>query len=58
MSTARRPLGTGPNIEVPERDERAKTAFERAAAGDWVEVPEPIEPRPTSGRRPLGPRGA
>ncbi|MGW3377397.1 hypothetical protein [Streptomyces hydrogenans] len=39
MSTTRRPLGTGPDVEIPERDERAKTAFERAAAGDWIEVP-------------------
>ena len=58
MSTTRRALGTGPDIEIPERDERGRTAFERAADGDWVEVPERVEPRFSSGRRPLGPRGS
>ncbi|MFI8258909.1 hypothetical protein [Streptomyces filamentosus] len=58
MSTMRRPLGTGPDVEIPERDARARSAFERAVEGDWVEVPEPPAARPTGGRRPLGPRGS
>ncbi|MFC8278162.1 hypothetical protein ACFUJR_37700 [Streptomyces sp. NPDC057271] len=57
MSTMRRPLGTGPAIEIPVRDARARSAIERAIEGEWVEVPETTE-RPTpGGRRPLGPRG-
>ncbi|MGW5001152.1 hypothetical protein ACWEP8_26150 [Streptomyces hydrogenans] len=50
-------LGTGPEVQIPERDDRTKTAFERAADGDWFEATERPEPQPVSGRRPLGPRG-
>ncbi|MET9957316.1 hypothetical protein ABZ135_37970 [Streptomyces sp. NPDC006339] len=57
MSTARRRLGTGPAITIPERDERTLSAAERAVEGDWVEVPERLERPAVVGRRPLGPRG-
>ncbi|MFI2740988.1 hypothetical protein [Streptomyces sp. NPDC018711] len=57
MSTARRPLGAGPDVQIRERDKRRLTAIERALDGDWVEVPERIERPVIVGRRPLGPRG-
>ena len=58
MSTMRRPLGAGPAVQIPERDERGLSAFERAVGGDWVEVPAPATRRPVGTRRPLGPRGS
>lgn len=58
MSTTRRPLGAGPDVQIPERDDRARSAFERAVGGDWVEVPAPVERRQVGPRRPLGPRGS
>ncbi|MFD9909504.1 hypothetical protein [Streptomyces sp. NPDC059063] len=61
MSTARRPLGQGPDVPIPVRDPRTRTAAERAADGDWVEKPEspagPSAVPTTARRRPLGRRG-
>ncbi|MEU9797205.1 hypothetical protein AB0E27_42865 [Streptomyces sparsogenes] len=57
MSTRRR-LGPGPAIAPPAaRDPRARTAAERAADGDWVELPDDPAPArvPPGGRRTLGP---
>ncbi|MEW2530662.1 hypothetical protein [Streptomyces sp. NPDC047071] len=63
MSSTRRPLGQGPDITIPVRDPRTRTAAEPAADGDWVERPVAAEAAATvtaTGpfrRRPLGRRG-
>ncbi len=54
MST-RRALGTGPTTTTLQRDKRGLTVAERAVAGDWVEVREPVErTQEAKGRRVLG----